>query len=175
MSALSRIRNGLVRGLEIAVVALMAGLVLDVLWQVASRYVLQRPSAWTDELATILVIWLALLGAAVAFARGEHLGVDVVVRMLPPLDRRLAAIVAEVVVLFFAVAVLILGGSRLVSLAWLTGQISPALNLRIGDVYLALPISGGFTALFAVEGILRHCGFLKPDPPAGLEGEGEGA
>ena len=48
----------------------MGLLVLDVLWQVTSRFVIQRPSQWTDELATLLIIWVAMIGASVAFIRG---------------------------------------------------------------------------------------------------------
>ena len=61
MSSLINLKDRSVRCLEGLVVLLMGGLVLDVLWQVTSRYLLRRPSAWTDELATLLVIWLALL------------------------------------------------------------------------------------------------------------------
>ncbi len=155
MSILSRLRKALVRALEIVVAALMGALVLCVLWQVVSRHLLRNPSGWTDELATMLVIWLALLGSTVAFARGEHLGVDVVARMLPEFDRRVLAVFVQLVILFFAVAVLIVGGGGLVRMAWATGQVSPALGLRMGDIYLALPLSGALIAFLAVEGILR--------------------
>lgn len=45
-------------------VVLMGLMVLNVLWQVFSRYVIGEPSAFTDELARFLMIWLGLLGAA---------------------------------------------------------------------------------------------------------------
>ena len=40
---------------------------------VVSRYVLHSPLIWSDELASILFLWLAMLGAAVAFRRAEHM------------------------------------------------------------------------------------------------------
>jgi TRAP-type C4-dicarboxylate transport system permease small subunit len=162
------IKRGLVRALEGVVILLMATLVLDVLWQVLSRYAFRRPSSWTDELATLLVIWLALLGASVALGRQAHLGVDVLVRQLSPAPRRLIEIVVHSVVGFFAVAVLILGGTHLVRLAWLTGQVSPALGVNMGHVYLALPISGVFMLIFALESLLQ-CLSGRPisgEPPA---------
>ena len=66
------------RLLEGLVIALMAVLVLDVSWQVITRYLLGSPSAWTDELATILMIWVAALGASLGFIQKAHLGIDVI-------------------------------------------------------------------------------------------------
>ena len=40
---------------------------------VVSRYVLHAPLVWSDELASILFLWLAMLGSAVAFRRTEHM------------------------------------------------------------------------------------------------------
>ena len=54
------------KGLELSLIFLMAFLVVDVLWQVLSRYILVSPSSVTDELAGYLLIWVGLLGAATA-------------------------------------------------------------------------------------------------------------
>ena len=54
------------KGLELSLIFLMAFLVVDVLWQVLSRYILVSPSSVTDELAGYLLIWVGLLGAALA-------------------------------------------------------------------------------------------------------------
>ena len=76
MNLLKIIQHTGVRWLERLLILLMSLLVLDVLWQVTSRFVIQRPSQWTDELATLLIIWVAMIGASVAFIRGQHLGMD---------------------------------------------------------------------------------------------------
>ena len=70
------VKNALVRALEGLLVLAVAVLVLDVLWGVASRHLLGGQSRWTEELARNLVIWVALLGASVAYATKGHLGVD---------------------------------------------------------------------------------------------------
>ena len=59
--------------LEIFLVVLMSVLVIDVLWQVFSRYLLSSPSSFTDELAGFLLIWVGVLGAAYVDGRKEHL------------------------------------------------------------------------------------------------------
>ena len=55
------------RFLECLVMVSVTVLVLDVLWQVFTRFVLRDASSWTEELATFLLIWVSLLGAAVAW------------------------------------------------------------------------------------------------------------
>ncbi|HLW08612.1 MAG TPA: TRAP transporter small permease subunit, partial [Marinilabiliaceae bacterium] len=50
--------------LEFFLVVLMGTLVINVVWQVLSRFVFKNPSSFTDELATFLLIWVGLAGAA---------------------------------------------------------------------------------------------------------------
>src|SRR5580700_6665007 len=50
---------------------------------VFSRYVMHSPLLWSDELASILFLWLAMLGAVVALRRGEHMRMTALVRRLP--------------------------------------------------------------------------------------------
>jgi TRAP-type C4-dicarboxylate transport system permease small subunit len=153
--SVTQVRHLLARFLDATVIVLMAALVLDVLWQVASRYIARQPSAWTDELATLLVIWLALLGASAAFGRKAHLGMDFLTQHLTPQQRRITETISHLMVALFASLILILGGIHLVQLTWLTNQVSPALGVKMGHVYLALPISGTFILLFALENIVR--------------------
>ena len=51
------------------------------------RYVLHRPLVWSDELASILFLWLAMLGAVVALRRGEHMRMTALVGKLAPARR----------------------------------------------------------------------------------------
>ena len=83
MRVLQIVKKVLDRSLEVLVMVVMAVLVLDVLWQVFTRLVLKDPSTVTEELATFMLIWVALLGAAVALGRGAHLGIDYFVGKLP--------------------------------------------------------------------------------------------
>ena len=72
----AKVKKVLDRSLEVLVTVSMLVLVVDVVWGVFSRYVLRAQSAWTEELATYLMIWVGLLGASVALNRGSHLGID---------------------------------------------------------------------------------------------------
>jgi TRAP-type C4-dicarboxylate transport system permease small subunit len=155
LTGLLAVKTALVRLLEWIVIAVVAALVLDVLWGVFSRFVLRAPSRWTEEVATTLLIWVSLLGAAVAFGRNEHLGIDYVVKKFDPSARRLMAIVVQLLVALFAGAVMVFGGYILVSETLGAGQLLPALGIRSGHVYLAVPISGAFILLFCLERIVE--------------------
>jgi len=161
LKRLAKLKERLVTVLEWLLIALMGGLVLDVLWQVASRYLLKRPSSWTDELATLLIIWVAMLGASVAFIRNHHLGVDYFVAKLAPRPRLVVETVVQLLIGVFAAVVLLLGGIKLVTLTLLTGQVSPALGVKMGHVYLALPISGVVILVVAAETVAERLNAWK--------------
>ena len=88
-----RIHDKINRVLEITLIVLSSVLVVDVLWQVFSRYVLSSPSSFTDELAGYLLIWVSLLGAAYVAGRQEHLAIDILVQRAKPARQRILKII----------------------------------------------------------------------------------
>ena len=150
-------RLWLVKFLEWAVMLITGFLVLDVVWQVATRFILRDPSKWTEELARMILIWVSLMGAALAFERKGHLGVDYFVGKLNPTARTVSEIVAYLLVTAFSASVLVYGGGMLVQQTLSAGQASPALAIEWGHVYLALPISGFFIVLFSMEVVIKDC------------------
>ena len=152
---LRTLEKGLTQGLELFIVATMALLVADVVWGVFTRYALGEQAQWSEELARFLLVWVSLLGGAVAFRTKAHLGVDFFVNHLHPDARKVMAVVAHLVVLFFAGAVLLLGGASVVREALILEQTTPALGWKMGYVYLVLPISGFFVALYTVENLME--------------------
>ena len=146
-----KIKRALDNFLELLVTVAMAVLVVDVCWQVFTRYILGDPSSWTEELATFLMIWVGLLGASVALNRGAHLGIDYFVEKLSPRRGLYVAAVVFALVAVFSALVMVGGGIQLVTRILATQQVSPALGLKMGYVYLAVPISGFFLALYSVE------------------------
>ena len=55
---------------------------------VVSRYVFNEPLTWTDELASILFLWLAMLGAVIALRRNEHMRLVTIVSGTPVMSAR---------------------------------------------------------------------------------------
>src|SRR5690606_38666895 len=73
---MNQIRTTIDEYLGYLIGGIMAAMVLNVLWQVFTRFVVQDPSSFTDELARYMLIWLGLFGAAYATGRSMHLSVD---------------------------------------------------------------------------------------------------
>ena len=136
--------------LEWTLIVLMAANVLNVLWQVFTRFVLKNPSSFTEELARYLLIWIGLLGASYVAGRKMHLAIDVVVNRLMGRARRLAEYLIEVSILVFALFVMVFGGIRLVIITLTLNQISAVLRIKLGYVYLVLPLSGLILLFYSI-------------------------
>jgi TRAP-type C4-dicarboxylate transport system permease small subunit len=155
MQTLLRLKKGMVTLLEYLLILAVAFLVLDVVWGVATRYLLGEQAKWTEELARFLLIWVSMLGGALAFGTKAHLGVDYFVGKLHPESSKAMAVIIHLIVLFFGVAVFLYGGGTLVTDALAMEQMTPALGMKMGHVYLALPIAGVFIVLFTVEHLIE--------------------
>ena len=173
MQFLNAIKKGLIKLLEWALIIMFAVLVLDVLCGVLTRssgdfcrwlvehdmepwaFLPRGQYKWTDELATVLFMWVSLIGAALAYGSKSHLGVDYFVGKLDPSARRVTEVAVNILVGIFFVSAMIIGGSILSRETFLSEQVLPTLGWNKGYVYLAVPICGFFTTLFCVENILE--------------------
>jgi TRAP-type C4-dicarboxylate transport system permease small subunit len=158
------VKKALDKSLEMLTALTMGLLVIDVTWQVITRFILNNPSSWTEELAIFLTIWVGLLGSAVALRRKAHLGIDFFVQKFPVKIRLYSEIFIYICTAAFAIAVLFLGGLRVVTQTLMQDQITPALGIKMGYVYLALPISGFFIGLYSIEFLvasLKDCSLVR--------------
>ncbi len=141
--------------LEVFLVILMSVLVLDVLWQVFSRYLLSSPSSFTDELAGFLLIWVGVLGAAYVAGRKEHLAIDILIQRSPPARQRFLLYLIHSLIFLFALSVMVTGGFILVYSRFVLQVKSAALQLPLGFVYIVLPISGLIIMFYEVFHMLN--------------------
>ncbi|MGD8175762.1 TRAP transporter small permease [Marinimicrobium sp. ARAG 43.8] len=145
---------------------LMAVMVLDVTWQVITRFVLSEPSSITEELARFLLVWIGLLGAAYAFRVRAHLGLDIVTANLEPKAQLRVEILVNVLCFLFAAVVMVIGGAKLMLLTLELNQLSPALQVPMGYIYSVVPLSGILICLFAIDHIrLRELPLVDDDLP----------
>lgn len=164
-----QILNTLDRWLATLLMLLMTLMVFDVTWQVLTRFILRDPSSYTEELARFLLMWIGLLGAAYAYRKHAHLGLDIVTRALQPSARQKVELVANVLSLGFALSVMVVGGAKLMLLTLELDQISAALGIKIGLVYSVLPLSGVLISVFALDNIRRVFAHLPALPEEHLE------
>jgi len=153
-----RLRKNIDKVLEKFLAALMAILVVDVLWQVISRYVLSSPSSFTDELAGFLLIWVGLFGAAYVAGKNEHLAIDLLVQRSGPARRKLLEIFISICIIVFSLTVLVVGGAWLVYTRFALNVKSAALEIPLGYVYIVLPIAGLLIVFFTADNLSN---FLK--------------
>jgi tripartite ATP-independent transporter DctM subunit len=102
----ARLQRVLGHCLAVPVALLVVAEITVLLAGVIGRYVFHTPLIWSDELASILFLWLAMLGSAVAFEKGEHMRMTAVVGKLSPATRAFADVLATVAALVFLSLVL---------------------------------------------------------------------
>ena len=137
-----KLKQGLDQFLRVSIALLMGVMVLNVTWQVFSRYVLGDPSSFTDELARYSMIWLGLLGAAYVSGKNGHLAIDVFTAQLQGKKLRNLQLFIHGMVIFFGLVVLIWGGGNLVFISQLLQQKSATLQVPLSWIYGIVPVSG---------------------------------
>lgn len=125
---------------------------VEVLVEVAFRYILHKPLAWGAEVSQTLLVWVTFIGAAPALYRGEHMVITLVVNTLPAPARRTALYAAHLAVLAF----LLLGvwaGWLVVERTW--SMRTTTLQIPAGVLYLAFPSGCLLMAAVAARDLLR--------------------
>lgn len=140
------LRKGLDKVLEFICCTLLALMTIFATWQVASRYVFNKPSTVTEELVLICFVWMGLLGAAYVFGKQEHMRMSFLVDKLSEKNQTKIKLFSEIVVMLFAGLVLVFGGWKMSQLSM--GQSSSSLQIPMGYIYLALPLSGVITMIY---------------------------
>ena len=113
---------------------------------------LHRPLIWSDELASILFLWLAMLGAAVAFRRAEHMRMTAVVASARPAMRAYLDLVATSAALAFLLLIAWPSCEYAYEESYIT---TPALEIANIWRAAALPVGIGLMALFALLRLVR--------------------
>ncbi len=136
------IENRLNTILEKILVVILGVMVINVSWQVFSRYVLANPSSFTDELARYLMIWLGVMGTSYVSGKKLHVAIDILPDKLSPKRQVKLKKIINLIIILFATLIFVVGGSKLVYLSYILGQKSAALQIPLYVVYLCIPLSG---------------------------------
>jgi TRAP-type C4-dicarboxylate transport system permease small subunit len=149
------LRNRIDKVLGIFLIIIMSVMVVNVLWQVFTRYVLGTPSSFTDELARYLMIWVGVLGAAYVSGKNMHVAIDVLPSKLNNTNKKILSRIVNVIIIAFVLSALVIGGIRLVYLTFILEQHSPALQIPLALVYLVLPLSGLLIIFYKTSDLLN--------------------
>lgn len=141
---------------------LLVLLVVDVSWQVVTRFILPEPSSFTEELARFLLIWIGLLGAAYTYGQQMHLGLDYFSQKLRGKNKVFIELSVVFFTAVFAIIILIVGGLNLVKITLELEQTSPVMGLKMAWVYSAIPLSGVLFLLYCSELFFRRIREYRP-------------
>ena len=150
MSISTNVFNKVSKFLEWSMIIIFALLVLDVLFQVFSRYILGTSFTWTEEFARFSLIWLTILGAAYLNGKREHLSMDFLYEKFSVTNKRKVSILIEVFIFLFALIVMVVGGLNLVYTTLDLEQLSGTLRIPLGYVYAIMPVSGLLIMCFSI-------------------------
>lgn len=138
------------------IAALVGMMVVLCCWQVITRFVLNSPSKYTEELLRYALIWMTMLGVPYAYGQERHIAINIFTKGFEKRGSLMTKVMIEIIVITLCLTVFVIGGI-LVTLNS-AGQISPALQMPMPLYYIGLPISGGLTILYSIH---RLSGFIK--------------
>lgn len=152
---MEKVKNAIDRTVSSLLTIIMAVMVFNVTWQVFSRYVIQSPSSYTDELSRYLLIWLGMLGAAYVAGKNEHLAIDILPQKVRGITKVRLLVFIHLAIIAFVLPVMIMGGGNLVYITYTLQQKSATLGLPLAFVYLIIPISGLLVLFYQVAEIRK--------------------
>ena len=139
--------------IEYILAVLVFVMVAGCFWQVFTRFVLNNPSQWTEELLRYALIWLTRVGVPYAYGKERHLSIGFVTNTFSKKGTVLDQIFIEIVVLALSIFVMTAGGYMVVVNA--AGQVSPALHLPMEIYYLGIPVCGVLMILYSSQRLVR--------------------
>jgi tripartite ATP-independent transporter DctM subunit len=146
------LERGLRRLVEICAAVLVASEIVVLFAGVVSRYLFHAPLVWSDELASILFLWLAMLGSVIALQRGEHMRLTAIAGGLRPVWRARAEALAVCGVVLF-LAMLLPAAWDYAADEWFIE--TPALGLHNTFRAAAIPVGAALMAITAIIRLLR--------------------
>ncbi|MGF1751065.1 TRAP transporter small permease [Vibrio cionasavignyae] len=144
--------NQLFKNLERFCIAILVALVMLCFWQVFSRYGLNNPSTFTEELLRSFLVWMVMLGSALAFRTREHLALVFIFEKLTPSKAKILRIINDCIVLAFTLLVMVYGGYDLIISAGT--QKTAILGISMSLVYSCVFISGLLVTVIQIQHII---------------------
>ena len=143
MGAIERLIDLYCRLLRVAIAICLAAMVVLVFTNVVLRYVFNSGIATSEELSRWLLVWLTFLGAIVALRQHAHLGVDTLVRALPPRGKLICFVLSYLLMLYVD-GLLTLGSWKQAVLTF--GDTAPASGISVGLFFYSSGLVFGVSA-----------------------------
>ncbi len=145
--------------LETVLSLLVAVMVLGCVWQVFTRFALNSPSKYTEELLRYLLIWTTMLGVPYAYGKDKHLSINLLTTAFTEKGKFYAQLATRILIVILSITVMIIGGYMVTTNA--AGQISPALQLPMEVYYACVPISGILMLVYSADHLIKMAATWK--------------
>lgn len=156
----SKIKKAILKVLRIFLIIVLWGMCIDVFLGVIFRFIIKKPLVWAEEYALISMVWMTFIGASVGYEANSHLGVDLLLLVLPNTPKKIVEILTEIMVMPFFIA-LIVGGAIMVNTT--KGSITPALNISVAFQYAPALVGGVLLLWFNIEKLIIKVKNFKND------------
>lgn len=120
----------------------LVSMTMLILLAVFTRYVLNDPISWAEEVARHIMIWMTFMGLGLTMREGKQVAITIIQDLLPPSVKKIIKGIIWFLVVFFSVNVIFLGGQILYGVR---NDVTPALGISMVYPYLAVPL--GFVLL----------------------------
>jgi len=120
-------------------------------WQVFTRYVLDNPSTWSEELLGYIFAWMSLFGACLVTGERGHMNIPLLVDMAPSGAKKVLLCLGEIIAFAFSAVILVYGGVQITSLAM--GQMTSSLGVAMGVFYVVMPVCGVVNMIYTIMNI----------------------
>jgi len=163
MKVFTMLKRALDKLLEDLIFALMLIMCVVVLWQVVARFVLHSPSVWSEELARYCMVWIAMLGSALAMKNGMHMTLTIITDRIKHENLRIVIFVFDMICCLILGFVLMYYGYGFM----ISGLTKATASLKISMVWAnaAMPFGGLFLTLNIIEVIYMR--ITKKELPTG--------
>lgn len=151
MKGLYRVRDTLMRIVGTATAGLFALMIVVGTWQIASRYLFNRPSTVSEELLTYAFAWMALLASAYVFGKNDHMRMTFLADKVTGGARKRMELLIQVLVFAFAAVVMVYGGIAITRLTMT--QVTASLQIPMGYVYGMVPAAGVLILYFSLVNV----------------------
>ena len=132
--------EGIRKLINIFIVILFGILIFVVFIQVIARYIFNSPFSWSEEIARYIQVWLIFLTSSICIRKGRHILLDYATHYFSSKIKKINEIIGNLIIMIYLFVMTIYGWKTVIAI--FGRQTSPAMQIPLYLIYLALPLSG---------------------------------
>lgn len=153
MSAIRAIKEKIDQIVLLCIFFLMLIMCIVVLWQVITRFVLNSPSVWSEEVARYCMIWIAMLGGGAAMQRSGHMRLVLITDRIKNTTLKKGILLLDCLLSMLFALTLVVYGVDFTRLGF--AKMAASIQISLGIVYMAMPVGGFILFLNALESAIE--------------------